>query len=90
MIILNRSTCWCGDYSEAECHAEKKVCYLQGHGHSEGFYHKNMSVMSVSTVSSKLLILFEPNLMVHHHNKLRVSCGEKMDCCAQCQDHKES
>ena len=36
------------------------VCCLSGQGHSDGLYNKNMTV---STISSKLLIRLQPNLV---------------------------
>ena len=47
-------------YHETECHAEKSVHYLQSEGHSESLYYENMTI---STVSSKLLVHMQPNLV---------------------------
>ena len=47
-------------YHELECHAKKLVCYLQGQDHSEGIYNHSITI---STVSSKLLIHLQPNLV---------------------------
>ena len=47
-------------YLEVECHAEKLVPYLQCQGHSKGLYTQNMAI---STVSSKLLVHLQPNLV---------------------------
>ena len=41
---------------------EKSVCCLQGQGHCQCFYDKNMTI---SAISSKLLIRL--GLMVHHY-----------------------
>ena len=46
-------------YQEAECHAEKLVCYLQGQGH-EGFYNQSMTV---PTLPSKMLVHLQPDLV---------------------------
>ena len=46
---------------QPDCHAEITMfCYLQGQGHSEGPYDQNMTL---STMSSELLILWQPNLV---------------------------
>ena len=47
-------------YYEPDCLAEKMVWYLQGQGHSEGSYNQTFAV---STISSELLILLQPNLV---------------------------
>ena len=52
-------------YHEANCQAEKKeekklVPYRQCQGHSEGLYNQNMII---STISSKLLVRLQPNLV---------------------------
>ena len=48
-------------HHELECHAEFCCCcYLQGQGHSEGFYDQNMTL---STIFSELLIPWQPNLV---------------------------
>ena len=43
-----------------ECHMKEMGCYRQGQGHSEGLYNQNMTV---STISSKLMILLQPDLV---------------------------
>ena len=48
------------NYHESMCHVEKLILYLQCQGHSEGLYNKNMTIF---TVSSKLLVSLEPNLV---------------------------
>ena len=45
---------------EPECHAEKLVCCLQCQGHSKGLHSQNMTI---SILSSKLLVLLQPNLV---------------------------
>ena len=47
-------------YHEAMCHAEKLVHYLQCQGHSEGLYNQNMTIF---TISSKVLVRLQPNLV---------------------------
>ena len=42
---------------------KKLVHYLQCQGHSEGLYNQNMTIF---TISSKLLVNFQPNLEQHH------------------------
>ena len=41
-------------------HAEKLVHHLQCQGHSEGLYNQNMTIF---TISSKLLVHLQPNLV---------------------------
>ena len=45
---------------ELVCRVNNFVCYLQGQGHSEGLYDQNMTL---STISSELLILWQINLV---------------------------
>ena len=45
---------------EPECHAEKLVRCLQCQGHSEGLYNQNITI---STISSKLLVRLQSNLI---------------------------
>ena len=47
-------------YHELEFHAEKLVCCFQDQGHSMGLYYQNMTV---STISSELLTLFQLNMV---------------------------
>ena len=47
-------------YHEAMCHAEKLVHHLQCQGHSKGLYNQKLTVF---TVSSKLLVHLQPNLV---------------------------
>ena len=70
-------------FHEAMCHAEKLVQYLQYRGHSGGFYNYNMTIF---TISSKLLVRLEPNLVQHH--KLQCSM-EKWNYCIQGQGQSE-
>ena len=53
-------------YHEMDCHAEKLIHYLQGQGHSEGFYSQNIIV---SHISSKLWVCFATKLglILQHH-----------------------
>ena len=39
---------------------KKIVCYLQGQGHSKGSYDENIIL---ATISSELLILWQPSLI---------------------------
>ena len=48
---------------EPECHAEKLVHPVQWQSHSKGLYNQNMTI---SVVSSKLLVGFQPNLGLLH------------------------
>ena len=47
-------------HHKPECHAEILVHCVQCEGHSEGLYNKNMTIF---TVSSKLLVPLQPNLL---------------------------
>ena len=47
-------------YHEVGCQAEKLVHNRQCQGHSEGLYNQNMTI---STISSKLLVRLQPNLV---------------------------
>ena len=47
-------------YHEVMCHVKKIVHFLQCQGHSEGLCNKNMTIF---TVSSKLLVLLQPDLI---------------------------
>ena len=47
-------------HHKPECHVEKLVHCFQCQGHSEGLYNQNMTIF---TVSSKLLIRLQPNLI---------------------------
>ena len=49
-------------YHESVFHAEKLVHYLQCQGHSEGLYNQHMTISS-STISPKLLVCLQPNLV---------------------------
>jgi len=40
---------------------EKMGFYLQGQGHSEGLYNQNMTVSTISFISSKPVSLLQPN-----------------------------
>ena len=48
-------------YHEPECDVEKSVCYLRGEGYNESSYDQNMTLY---TISSELLILWQPNLYI--------------------------
>ena len=45
---------------EPDCHAEKLVHRLQCQGHSKGLFNQNMTI---STVSSKMAVRLQPNLV---------------------------
>ena len=47
-------------YHVAMCNVEKLVYYLQRQGHIEGLYNQNMPIF---TISSKLLVRLQPNLV---------------------------
>ena len=71
-----------------ECHAEKKIVrYFQGGGHSEGSYDQNMTL---STLSSELLIPWQPNFFLKWYVIISQSVlGKKLDYCIQGQGHSE-
>ena len=50
-------------HHEPECHAKKMGFYLQGQGqgHSAGLYNQNMTVSTVSFISSKPMSLLQPH-----------------------------
>ena len=53
---------WSGDaasWAKVSCR-RKQNCYLQGQGHSKGWYDQNMTLLAVS---SELLNLQQPNLV---------------------------
>ena len=65
--LLNHSTfffftklCMVVYYHEVMCRAEKLVHYFQCQGHSRGLYNQNITVF---TISSKLLVCLQPNLV---------------------------
>ena len=47
-------------YNEAMCHAEKFIHHLQCQAYREGLYNPNMLILSIS---SKLLVRLQPNLV---------------------------
>ena len=47
-------------YHGVMCHAEKLVHYLQCQGYSEGVYNQHTTIL---TISSKLLVCLQPNLV---------------------------
>ena len=71
-------------YHEAMCHAEKLVHYLQCQSHSQVLYNQHMIIF---TISSKLLVHLQPNLVfVVQHHKPECPVG-KWDYCVQGQGH---
>ena len=48
-------------HHEPKCHAKKMGFYLQGQGHSVGLYNQNMTVSTISFISSKPVSLLQPN-----------------------------
>ena len=48
-------------HHKLECHTKRFVCYFQGQGQNKGLYDQNMTV---STISSKLLILLLQSLVL--------------------------
>ena len=48
-------------HDEPECHVKKLGFYLQGQGHSVGLYNQNMTVSTMSFISSKPVSLLQPN-----------------------------
>ena len=54
-------------HHEPECHAKKgegkkkRGFYLQGEGHSVGLYNQNITVPTISFISSKRMSLWQPN-----------------------------
>ena len=48
-------------HHEPECHAKKMGFYLQGQGHSVGLYNQNMTVSTISFISSKPVSLLQSN-----------------------------
>ena len=50
-------------YLEVMCPTEKLVHYLQCQGNSKGLYKQNMTI---STISSKLQICLQPNLVLDY------------------------
>ena len=59
--IFCNQTWYCVHHHEPECHAKKMGFYLQGQGHSVGLYNQNMTVSTVSFISSKPVSLLQPN-----------------------------
>ena len=50
-------------YYKPERRMRKLGFYLQGQGHSVGLYNQNMTVSTASFISSKPMILLQPNLI---------------------------
>ena len=48
-------------YYEPECHATKMGFCLQGQGHSVGLSNQNMTVSTISFISSKPVSLLQPD-----------------------------
>ena len=48
-------------HHEPECHAKTIGFYLQGQGHCVGLYNQNMTVSTISFISSKPVSLLQPN-----------------------------
>ena len=62
-------------HHEPECHAKKSVgFYLQGQGHSVGLYNQNMTVSTISFISSKPMSLMQSlsSSVVGHHKQRSV------------------
>ena len=71
---------------EANCQAEKVVHYRQCQGHSEGLYNQNMTI---STISSKLLVCLQPNLVSRYGIIGQRVLWKKLGYCVQGQGHNE-
>ena len=54
-------TWYCGAPPWAGMSCEKMGFYLQGQGHSVGLYNQNMTVSTISFISSKPVSLLQPN-----------------------------
>ena len=54
-------TWYCGAPPWAGMSCEKNGFYLQGQGHSVGLYNQNMTVSTISFISSKPVSLLQPN-----------------------------
>ena len=52
---------WYCSAPQAGMSCEKMGFYLQGQGHSEVLYNQNMTVSTISFISSKPVSLFQPN-----------------------------
>ena len=58
--MLSNFVCLCNIMRQSVMQEKKIVCYLQGQAHSKGSYAENMSL---STISSELLIPWQPDLV---------------------------
>ena len=54
-------TWYCGAPPWARMSCKKMISYFQGQGHSVGLYHQNMTVSTISFISSKPVSLLQPN-----------------------------
>ena len=79
-ILLPNLVCMVMQHLEPECHVEKIVSYLQGQGNSEDSYSQNMTL---STISSELLILRQPDLVWWYIIVSQSVLWKKLDCCFQ-------
>ena len=59
--IFCNQTWYCGAPPWARMSCEKMGFYLQGQGHSVGLYNQNMTVSTISFISSKPVSLLQPN-----------------------------
>ena len=60
--IFCNQTWYCGAPPRAGISCEKKRgLYLQSQGHSVGLYNQNMTVSTISFISSKPVSLLQPN-----------------------------
>ena len=61
-----------------ECHAQKTGFYLQGQGHSVGLYNQNMTVSTISFISSKPVSLLQPNSIWVSSENAGLLCSRSM------------
>ena len=59
--IFCNQTWYCGAPLPAGMSCKKMGFYLQGQGHSVGLYNQNMTVSTISFISSKPVSLLQPN-----------------------------
>ena len=74
-------------HHEMKCLAERLICWLQGQGHSEGLHNQTTII---SAVSSKLLILLQPNFVWWHIIIKLECCVRKFGCSVKGQGHSKS
>ena len=92
--LLNRSTIfnqtWYGGLVSqggvSGTHTKKMVHYHQCQGHSEGFYNQNMTI---STISSKLLVCLQPNLVSRYGIIGQRVLWKKLGYCVQGKGHSK-